>query len=672
MVSLVIVESPAKCDTIAKYLGPGYIVRASFGHVRDLPNRGMGVSPTDYSPNYVVSPSRKRKVASLRRLAGEADAVFLATDPDREGEAISWHLQEVLGLDHTSCARVTFNEITPASIARAFDKAGTIDMNLVAAQEGRRIIDRLVGYSVSPALSKAYGGHLTAGRVQSVAVRLVVEKEQQINAFAPIDYFDVELAFVAGNFVWKAEWLSADYLHEGQRYNQDVSLAELIAATRRVKVITTETSPYSRRPPAPFITSTLQQAASTLLSYSPKHTMQLAQNLFNLGLITYHRTDNPNLSQAGYEDVVYFLNGNGFSNDVSVSMQTWKANASAQEGHEAIRPTSIMNLPREVLDEHGESMGALYQIIWYRTVACQMKAAKYMLTTTLLESDSIVNGQRPRFAANGRDLQYPGWLKLAKTSEDLLSEDQSSQTGANDQLLPSLSEGVKLDVFEGCSIAKKTKPPRRYTEASLVKKLEQEGVGRPSTYASILDTITNRGYAKLVSRKLHATDMGFVIYNLLATKFSFMETSYTSLIEKQLDRLASGECGYFEVVDNVFKQLEVELSSLDGAVVEGRESHSVQSNCNVVEPDKTYPCECGEGYLQLREGSNGSFFGCSTYPQCTVTRGAVNGKPDEQGKECPTCHSGQLVTRSIKHGKNVGKQFRGCSLYPDCKHFCLL
>ncbi len=533
MSNLVIVESPAKCSKIESILGPGWIVKASYGHIRDLPDKQMGVSTDNYVPNYVMTARSKQNVVALRKLAKQADQVYLATDPDREGEAISWHLREVLNLKRYK--RATFNEITRQAVSQGIEDAGDIDLDMVKAQEGRRIIDRLVGYTVSPAISKAYGSWITAGRVQSIAVRIVVDREKKIQDFKPTDYFDVLLSFDTACCIWKAKWLSEDYLSEGQEYIQNSALAESVAHTSLVKVISSEVKPFKRRPPAPFITSTLQQAGSTLLKFSPKRTMELAQKLFDEGLITYHRTDNPNLSETGYQEVTNFLENNGYQDDIVKPMNTWKTKANAQEGHEAIRPTSIMNLPREVSNLFDSDMADLYRAIWFRTTTCQMKSAEYILTRTLLESVNDIEGRRARFVANGKDLKYAGWLKLAKSSEDLTNEENPYNDGLNDQLIPELVENSEVQVLSGEALAKKTKSPARYTEASLVKKLEDEGVGRPSTYASILENVTKREYVAVESRKLHATELGFIIYDLLAGKLSLMEMSYTRDIETQLD-----------------------------------------------------------------------------------------------------------------------------------------
>ncbi len=695
MTRLMIVESPAKSKKIQGFLGKGWVVRASFGHIRDLPVKQMGVSLDDFRPSYVLNTRSRKHVQELKSLAAEAAEVYLATDPDREGEAIGWHLKEVLGL--SDYKRVTFKEVSATALREAVTNARPLDFNLVKAQEGRRVLDRLVGYSVTPAISDIHGGWITAGRVQSVAVRIVVEREIEIRDFVPIDYLAVDLKF-DGEPVWVASWVSEFYLEEDQKYMQDHALAEQVAAIRAVRVAKVVRKNKSMRPPAPFITSSLQQVASTTLKFSPKRTMELAQRLFDEGLITYHRTDNPNLSEDGFIAVLDYFNARGKA-DLCVDRQNhWKVGAGAQEGHEAIRPTDMeMDIDKaiEILDA---DLAGLYSLIWRRTAASQLKDAEFDVTTVILESSEVaVMGMTPVFKAQGRVMRYPGWKALDQGN---VLEGEDAKDLSRDQYLPDLEEGAEIHANDGIIIEKRTKPPGRYTEASLVRKLEKEGIGRPSTFSSILDNITRRDYIKIIKRKLHATDLGFTIYGLLKNRFSFMEIDYTRRIEESLDDLAAGRRQYREVMSEVYGQLSEELEQFKKSENQGRETFrcpkcgaalrlildkfwgcSSYPDCDYsadnkdgkpVERvlDKTYPCECGKGYYQLRTGPKGKFYGCSSYPSCKNTKPEEGGKPvlrvhgnrsEVANGDCPLCHSGSLVKRTVRRGNNKGRQFYGCT-----------
>jgi len=653
-----IVESPAKCKKIKSYLGDGWVVEASYGHIRDLPSKAMGVSLDNYQPCYEVTKKSVRNVAKLKKLASEASMVYLATDPDREGEAIAWHLREVLKLNQNQYKRISYREVTQSAILKALELASDIDFNLVKAQEGRRVLDRLVGYSVSPVLSHSYGSWLTAGRVQSVAVRIVVEREIAIRNFKPTSYFDVYLEFINDNLKWRAKWISADYLEEGQKYFQDENTAKRAASVREVRIVSYETRQETRRPPAPCITSTLQQAASAVLKISPKQTMKLAQTLFEEGLITYHRTDNPNLSEEGYDQVTRYLRNAGFADDCVSTMNTWKLKKDAQEGHEAIRPTDVSLVPETVLNTHrDEQLAQVYQLIWLRSVASQMRSAEYnVVTVTVVSVETKVCGQLPRYLAQGKEVLYQGWLKLGSSFE---SSDSDDDIDSDEQTLPALKKEELLEALNGFATAKKTKAPARYTEASLIRKMETEGVGRPSTYASILENINFRGYIEINQRKLHATELGFVIHNALVGRCAFMELSYTRSIEDQLDLLAKGQINYEQMVGTVYQQLVGELEELK--VAPGNQQASF---------------DCPKCSSNLRLIKN-KFWGCNNYPECKYTANNVDGKPVESTKavnnnttdiDCPNC-SGKLISLTTKQGKNKGKQFYRCSKSPACNYF---
>jgi len=711
--NLLIVESPNKCKKIQSYLGAGWVVKASMGHVRDLPKKEMGVDLDTFKPKYVPNDRGRKTLAMLKKACASASEVYLATDPDREGEAIAWHLQQALGLHQPK--RVAFHEITRKAVNHAISQPGCIDYNRVRAQEGRRVLDRLVGYSVSPALSNIYGRWLTAGRVQSPAVLIVVEREIAIQAFKSSAYVEVFLTFENDNITWTAQWNPAALMSDEQKHWTDVAFAQRVAAITELDVVSIQKKKLSKRPPAPFTTSSLQQGASVALRLSPKKCMQLAQQLFEDGLITYHRTDSPNLSDDGFNDITAWLVNNDYADHAVKECNTWKAPEGAQEGHEAIRPTLADQTPDILKSRLTDEQSKLYKLIWERAVASQMKNAEFNLTVIHLATTEQLDNKTLAFVARGQQVTYQGWM--------LLSRQDATHEGSqeNNQQLPALSEGQHLNAVNGEVKHKKTKPPARYTEASLVKKLEAEGIGRPSTYASIIDNIIHRGYVSIVKRKLQAEKPGFVIYEALVNRFAFMSLSYTRDIEKQLDDIACGKNKYENVVRQAYTTLSDELKSLDGVTITPPEDQPLCPQCNkplrliqnkfwgctgfkkdgsgcrYTAPDengvpgkpladtainKQYPCACGNGTMQRRSGRSGMFWGCSSYPACKNTLPDNNGEPgvyastpqkknnqDGAGQSCPDCDKGQLIRRTVKNGKNAGKNFLGCSNYPACKHF---
>ena len=658
MSRLVIVESPNKCKKIQGYLGQGWVVKASLGHVRDLPEKEMGVDLETFRPSYVATTKGRKVLAGLRASVKSARTVYLAMDPDREGEAIAWHLAEALNLKNAK--RVTFNEITKKAVQKAINKTGEIDRQQVAAQECRRILDRLVGYSVSPALSNAYGSWLTAGRVQSVAVRIVAEREIEIQNFTPESYVEVFLYFISGDIAWRAQWVPGDLLSKDQKHWTDKLFTQRVAALKAVTVAAVSEEKQSRRPPPPFITSSLQQAASVSLKMPPKKCMQIAQQLFEEGLITYHRTDSPNLSDEGVVEVMAWLTNNGYT--VADSPNRWKAKAGAQEGHEAIRPTVVETVPGMLTGQMDASQQKVYNLIWSRAVASQMPDAVFNVTKINLDSVGRVDGKTMVFVAQGRLLLKEGWMALTKVDS---AEEQTAKDDKN-QLLPKLQESIQLTVNTGEVVNKQTKPPSRYTEASLIRKLENEGIGRPSTYASIIDNIMQRKYVAVERRKLKATGLGITIFQTLKNRFQFIELEYTRNIESQLNCIAMGEATYREVVSSAYAQLSSELRSLDNVSIGNQEKHNCP-NCN--KP------------LRLVQGK---FWGCSGYPECQYSApNDENGKPSVRnnnqntkgnksvaGDVCPDCAKGSVVKRAIAKGrKNEGKPFLGCTNFPECRYF---
>ena len=647
--TVLIVESPNKIKKITALLGQQYKVVASVGHFRDLPRKEMGVAPPEYRPHYEVT---KPDVVKRLRSAVRGNHVLLATDPDREGESIAWHLQQTLRLPKAK--RVTFQEITRDVLRQALAHPRPINANLVRAQEARRVLDRLVGYRVSGVLRDITGQALSAGRVQTPAVRLVVEREKEIQAFQPVTHYDVEACFESDGLAWAAKWDFRPWLASGEKYWLDATCAQAVAQLHRFQVIGVETHQKSTRPPAPFTTSTLQQAASSQLKLRPKKTMDLAQQLFAAGLITYHRTDSPNLSDEAINGVRDYLAATGFSDYVPALPNHWKSKAGAQEAHEAIRPTHIDKA--DVAEEAGDPAAArLYQLIWRRTIASQMKNAEDQLATVTLHSQEVTpDGRQHTFIATGKVEIFDGWRHLLK--------DTDNETAP----LPPLQGGQALDVRDCNVVKKRTKPPSRYTEASLIKALEHRGIGRPSTYASIMDTLYARGYVTEKNRHLVPAEPAFAVIDALRGRFEFAEYDFTRDIEACLDKIAHGKHGYRQLVAQVDRRLDEELGRLSSLTIGNAPTHACP--------------ECGSP-LRKRKGKKGWFWGCSGYPECRYTAPDNQGKPGSRrpstesgekhtaGSTCPKCSKGTLVLRTLKKGKNEGKPFLGCSGFPKCDFF---
>lgn len=503
---LLILESPGKVKKVQEILGPGWKVTASVGHVRDLPVKEMGVAAPDFKPQYIPTDRGKDVLSRLAGMVKNAEEVFLATDPDREGEAIAWHLQDVLKLKNAK--RVTYTEITEAAIRAALSAPRSIDMAQVAAQEGRRVLDRFCGYMVSGPLSNATGEKLSAGRVQSPAVRLVVDREKEIKAFSSTTHYGAELTFENVDNItdgWKAVFLVKLWLPDsaaGQEYLLDKSLAEKAAALRALDVLDCKESESHTAPPAPFTTSTLQQAASSSLKFTPKQTMQLAQRLYEQGAITYMRTDSPNLSQEAVHAIRAYCETKGWP--LVETPRTWKSKEGAQEAHEAIRPTHIE------IEEAGETADekALYRLIRLRSLACQLEDAVYAVRTLQLGAE--MDGKQALFEAKGRTLLSQGWKVLADQENGPCAEGEGAEEGEKEPLnpVPAMKPGTKATALTGTVTTKKTKPAARFTEASLIRELEKRGIGRPSTYAAIIDTISSRKYVATEKRFLVPTPLG--------------------------------------------------------------------------------------------------------------------------------------------------------------------
>lgn len=651
--NLVIVESPGKVKTLSKYLGDSYVVRGSVGHVRDLPTSDIGIDTDTFEGQYVFTHRGKKIVSDLRKLAKESDTVWLATDADREGEAIAWHLKESLGLK--SYKRVVFREITKSAVQKAFTEPRSIDMKMVNSQQGRRLLDRVIGWVVSPALSNATNEKLSAGRVQSVALLIIHNLEERIKSFVKTKHFGVK-AYFDGYY---AEWDTEPFVTKETPYFMDKDRALLLANNRHFKVIDFERKKNNRNAPPPLNTSTLQQAASVALKFSVDHTMQTAQKLYEIGAITYHRTDSLNLSDVAIDQVRAFLTATGHGDDLPDTPNKWSAAESAQEAHEAIRPSDFSVVTPDGAD--GDAL-ALYQLIRNRALACQMKAAIFDNATATLQTAGDIPGfeSRPIFIAKSRSLFYPGWLKLAAENEN---EDDTDTV--DNVKLPELALGEALEASNGEVVEKSTQPPKRLTEAALVKALEREGIGRPSTYASIIKNIIGRDYIKIEKRLIYEQPKGALVINNLAGKFAFLDIHYTKAMEESLDHVAGGTLDFRELVKGAYTTVCSEINNLKAITPASKPEHL----CG----------ECGRPLRLIK----GEFWACTGYniDACKKTYKNKSGKPDMSVKaplehsdfDCGAC--GKKLIRRVSPAKKATKSTKakpetiwyGCSGFPACK-----
>ena len=643
--NLVIVESPAKAKTIEKYMGKEYKVLASMGHVRDLPKSDFGIDVNgevriSYEP--LKQQNARKAMTAIRKAAKEAEVVWLAPDPDREGEAIAWHVSE-LGKFKIETKRVAFNEITKRAVTQAFEHPRSIDMALVDAQQARRAVDRIVGYKLSPLLWRNVGPNLSAGRVQSAALWLIVEREREIRAFKPREYWDLKALLAKTT----DETLTAFYpVGEKGKFaleNED-SATGLLERVRPGpwKVIEVRKSERSRKPPAPFKTSTLQQAASSKLGFPAWRAMRLAQNLYEAGHITYMRTDSSNLSQdalGSIRDVVTSEFGAKYHQPRKFSEKT----KGAQEAHEAIRPTNPQALPAEMAGAIGADELKLYEMIWQRTVACQMAEAVYDKTSVDIETNGVL------FRATGQVLKFDGYMRVYLEASDDEPEEAEG-------LLPDVSEGEVLNLRDLEAEQHFTQPPPRYTEATLVREMESLGIGRPSTYAPTVQTLVEREYVRSESRRLFPTPRGEVVTELLEAHFpEIVRTDFTARMEAELDEIAEGQKQMSPVVRDFF-------NSFTAHVEEQKDKISRPERPT----DKKCP-ECGRPVVE-KFGKHGLWFlSCSGWPECKWSQqldaeGQPLPDPEGTGEPCPECGS-ELVAKTGRFGP-----FVGCSNYPNCKY----
>src|SRR5215210_79952 len=705
--NLVIVESPAKARTIERYLGTDYKVLASYGHVRDLPeNPGKGKFGVDvdhdFAPEYVVSDDRRKQVAEITKAAKSADQVYLATDLDREGEAIAWHVAEAANVPASKTQRVTFSEITEGAIRDAFAHPRQIDTNLVDAQQTRRIVDRLVGYTLSPLLSRKIRSGLSAGRVQSVAVRLVVEREREINAFTAREYWTLEaLIATAGGATFAAELVRIDGAALDVGDEETATHHALAIRELHPKVTKVGTRKQNRSPAPPFTTSTLQQEASRKLGYSPKRTMSVAQRLYegvdtpdgHVGLITYMRTDSTAIAGVAMgeaRDAIRARFGDPYTMPKGRVFKT--KSKGAQEAHESIRPTSFLRDPDSLAGTLPADELRLYRLIWQRALASQM-AAKELETTTVELADGWYE-----FRASATKTLFDGFSAVYTEGRDDGADDEEAAA----RQLPNVRDGDETSVRDVTPTQHFTEPPPRYTEATLIKALEEHGIGRPSTYAATISTILDRGYVRVEERRLHPEEIGEIVTDYLVEHFGdYVDLSFTAKMEEDLDEVARGERPWVPLLHDFFTPLQAlveekrkttsrpvietdEVCSLGHPMVirlgrngrflacslypEHKESRPLPGDEAPPQEGEGETCpECGQGTLVGKRGKFGPFVGCSRYPECTFIKKEGPPPPDPLPftVECPKNHDGQLVARRARRTGNV---FWGCSNYPKCDY----
>lgn len=629
---LLIVESPSKAKTIEKYLHGEYTVVASVGHVRDLPksNKLAIDIPGGFIPHYEISPGKEKVVSEIRSLAKKSDVVLLATDPDREGEAIAWHVAETCDIKKPK--RVLFYEITEKSVTEAVSHPRALDTNLRKAQEARRILDRLVGYDLSGLVWKKVRYGLSAGRVQSPALHILVEREKEIRTFIPETYF-----VITAECLTKGKKKIIFTCSKEPKEEQEAKDILKLAQTKPWEVISVTTTDAVRRPYAPFTTSTLQQAGSSRLGFSPSRTMHAAQKLYEKGFITYMRTDSISLSETALPEIIAAVTKEFGESYLSIRRYKTKSK-NAQEAHEAIRPTDPFKKSAGFTDDEKK----LYALIRIRTLASQMSDAKILRTKIIANT---TDQSLPHFSANGSQLVFAGWLTLDTAAR------------GDDVELPSVTSGDPLTLKDIDAEKKQTEPPKRYTEAGLVKELEKRGIGRPSTYASIIKTIEDRGYVEKEGKALSVTDTGIVVDDFLFQHFSeIVGERFTAEMEEKLDEIAAGTRDYTKTLSEFYGPFSKEIKSKD----------KIDKVTNMGDAPEGITCpKCGKNMV-VKLAKSGKFLSCATFPECNGAR-TIDGKelegPKETGEACPECKDGKLIEREGKFGR-----FISCNNYPKCKY----
>jgi DNA topoisomerase-1 len=705
---LIIVESPTKAKTISKFLGPDFLVEASFGHVRDLPKSRLSIDVEhDFAPKYAIAPKAKEVIEKLKKMSKTASSIILATDEDREGEAISWHLVEALGMKYSDkkLKRIVFHEITKPAIEHALENPREIDLNLVDAQQARRVLDRLVGYELSPFLWRKIRYGLSAGRVQSVAVRLVVEREREIKAFVPEEYWSIEasLSKQKDDFKFTAKLSKIEDKTVGKMGINNGELAKQISSDLEgaaYKVLEITKKEVKRNPSPPFTTSTLQQEAARKLGFSAKQTMAIAQNLYENGYITYMRTDSLNLAKSALDQAQEVIAAE-FGKQYGLSEPRTFANKSkgAQEAHEAIRPTDLSLFSDHLKAKTEPRAIKLYDLIWKRTIACQMQQAIFDQTGVDIAAGPSATPSKYTFRANGQVVKFDGFIRAYTEGTDETSEDEIE--GA----LPNLTEAEILDLHELSPLQHFTEPPARYSDATLIKTLEAAGVGRPSTYAPTLTTIQERGYVTKEDKKYAPTDEGYLVTDMLVEHFpNIVDINFTSKIEEQFDDIAEGKLQWVPVIRDFYGPFKTHLKEKEASVEKEIEvSTTPCPHCSQMmlikygrmgkflacpeegskvtlpmpeeaaqikaleEKTKDEKCPICDGPMNVKRGRFGFFLGCANYPTCKGISKIWN----KTGFKCPACLENE--ERKIKPGDVVekkgrgrGKPFWACTRWPDC------
>lgn len=639
---LVIVESPSKAKTIGKYLGRTYKVVASLGHVRDLPKSRMGVEiDNNYQPDYISIRGKGDVIKELRRDARNAKAVYLASDPDREGEAIAWHVSNLLKMDDTAKNRVTFNEITKDAVKEAFKEPRAINMDLVDAQQARRVLDRLVGYSISPILWKKVKKGLSAGRVQSVALNLIIQREKEIRNFKPEEYWTIDAEFAKG----KEHFQASFYGENGKKMalSDNAAVQAVLRKLDRKKTFNIDNvdrKERRRQPQPPFTTSTMQQDANRRLKFRTRKTMMAAQQLYEginigegaaVGLITYMRTDSTRIAGIAKHEASQFIHEEYGAEYAATKPIKGKLPEGAQDAHEAIRPTSVFRTPAKMKKYLTPDQYKLYNLIWCRFVASQM-TAEVIDTMTVTITQNNVN-----FRANGSKVKFKGFTKVYQRGVE------------KDNLLPNLEVGDQVTMVNDDPAQHFTQPPARFTEAALVKTLEENGVGRPSTYAPTLDTIQRRYYVRLVSRHFEPTELGEIVNDLIEKNFpEIVNVKFTADVEGDLDKIEEGKKKWVKVVDDFYRPFAKEVATAEEKVEKiEMKDELADTNCDI----------CGAPMV-IRMGHYGKFIACSRFPECRNTKAIVK----DTGIPCPKCGKGTVVERKSKRNR----VFYGCSRYPEC------
>jgi len=644
---LVIVESPAKAKTIERYLGKKYKVKASMGHVRDLPKSQIGVDiEHNFEPKYITIRGKGSVLKELKSAAKKAKKVYLAADPDREGEAIAWHLAHSLDVDINSDCRVVFNEITKDAIKESFKHPRSINMDLVDAQQARRVLDRLVGYKISPILWKKVKKGLSAGRVQSVAVRLIIDRENEIKEFVPEEYWSIEGQFLKGQKEFEASFYGVN--GEKKALNTESEVKEILEIIKenKFKVEKVTKKERKRNPAVPFTTSTLQQEAARKLNFRAKKTMMIAQQLYEgidlgkegtVGLITYMRTDSTRISDTAQTEATQYITDKYGKEYIGTTAKSAKKNTNAQDAHEAIRPTSTLRDPASIKEYLSRDQLRLYKLVWERFVSSQMASA--VLDT--MSVDLVNNGVL--FRANGSKIKFPGFMKVYVEGND-------DQVEEKDRLLPDLKEGDEIFSKDIEPSQHFTQPPPRYTEARLVKTLEELGIGRPSTYAPTLDTIQKRGYVTLDNKRFIPTELGEIVLELIREFFpEIINVEFTANMENSLDEVEEGHIEWIKIIDNFYKDFSPRLEKAENEM----EKIEIKD-----EPAGVDCEECGHPMV-YKMGRFGKFMACSNFPDCRNTKPIVK----EIGVKCPNCEEGMIVERKSKKRRI----FYGCNQYPECE-----